>query len=91
MRTTTPLKSVGWLGSDAGRPVINEAERVAAQARRNMKLTYTPKRGMACPGDGWPAADHEEPDTKLAKAKVASGFYVREKQDTEPQQKEARG
>lgn len=42
-----------------------------------MKLTYTPKPGVACPGDGWPARDHEESDPKLAAKKVASGFYRR--------------
>ncbi len=24
---------------------------------------------------GWPAADHDEPDNKVAKAKVKSGLY----------------
>ncbi len=41
-----------------------------------MKLVYIPKAGFSCPGDGWPAADHDEPDNALAKRKVASGWYT---------------
>ena len=41
------------------------------------KLTYIPKTGFACPGEGWPAASHDEPDAGLAVRKVASGFYRR--------------
>ncbi len=33
---------------------------------------------------GWPAADHDEPDSKLAKAKLKSGLYERVKADSEP-------
>lgn len=40
-----------------------------------MKLIYTPKQGFECPGEGWPAADHEEGDADVAEAKIASGFF----------------
>ena len=43
-----------------------------------MKLTYIPKAGVDCPGDGWPASSHDEPDAGLAAKKVASGWYRRE-------------
>lgn len=38
-------------------------------------LVYTPKPGFVCPGEGWPAADHEEPSKRLAARKIKSGFY----------------
>ena len=43
-----------------------------------VRLTYIPRAGIACPSDGWPAANHDEPDAQLAARKVASGFYRRE-------------
>lgn len=43
-----------------------------------MRLTYIPKAGVDCPGDGWPAANHEELDPRLAARKIASGFYRQE-------------
>ncbi len=46
-----------------------------------MKLIYIPKAGVSCPGDGWPATDHEELDASIAARKVASGFYRRENQE----------
>ena len=45
-----------------------------------MKLVYIPREGFACPSDGWPASDHDEPDKKLAAEKVKSGWYREEKQ-----------
>ena len=38
-------------------------------------LVYTPKPGFVCPGEGWPAADHEEPSKRLAAQKIRSGFF----------------
>ena len=43
-----------------------------------MRLTYIPRAGIACPRDGWTAANHDELDAQLAAQKVASGFYRRE-------------
>ncbi len=40
-----------------------------------VKLVYTPKLGFECPGSGWPAADHDEPSSRLAAKKIKSGFY----------------
>lgn len=41
-----------------------------------MKLLYNGHKMGAVPlPEGWPAADHEEPDPSLAKAKVDSGAY----------------
>ena len=40
-----------------------------------VKLIYQPKPGFECPGEGWPAADHEEPSVRLAARKIKSGFY----------------
>lgn len=44
-----------------------------------MKLTYCGPdipAGSAIPlPEGWPAADHDEPDAAVAEAKVASGNY----------------
>lgn len=48
------------------------------------RLTYIPKEGFACPGDGWPASDHEEPDKELAVRKVKSGWYRNEKPVADP-------
>jgi len=42
-----------------------------------MKLIYIGE-GRWYPG--WPAEDHEEPDAKLAAAKLASGLYKQEKE-----------
>ena len=39
------------------------------------RLVYTPKPGFVCPGEGWPAADHDEPSKRLAAQKIKSGFY----------------
>ena len=59
-----------------------------------MRLTYSPKAGVDCPGDGWPAANHEESDPRLAARKVASGFYrqenAKERRDDERAQKAAK-
>jgi hypothetical protein len=46
-----------------------------------MKLTYVgdaPEYGLVPLPEGWPAADHEEPDEDLAKAKIESGAYKQE-------------
>ena len=50
------------------------------------ELTYVPKAGFAAPGNGWPAADHEEPNEEVAQEKVNSGFYVSD--GLEPQELE---
>jgi hypothetical protein len=43
-----------------------------------MRLTYTgpsgPDTTLPLP-EGWPAADHDEPDEAVAAAKLASGLY----------------
>ncbi len=81
MKTVTPLKSVGWLGSVAGRAIIHEGERRRCQLAKKpdasevAHLVYIPKPGFVCPGDGWPAADHEEPSKRLAAQKIRSGFF----------------
>lgn len=53
-----------------------------------MKLTYcgpeiAPMGGVPLP-EGWPAADHDEPDEALAKEKVASGNYKAAESHDEP-------
>ena len=47
---------------------------------QSAELRYTgpafkPGDGIPTP-QGWPAADHEEPDKALYKEKIASGFYA---------------
>lgn len=46
-----------------------------------MRLEYVgpaPAPGAAVPlPEGWPAADHDEPDRQAAAAKLASGLYRR--------------
>jgi hypothetical protein len=58
-----------------------------------MRLTYTGPSGpditLPLP-EGWPAADHDEPDEATAAAKLASGLYreaeVRGVKKTKPQE-----
>jgi len=39
-----------------------------------MRLIFVPNPAVVGI-EGWPACDHDEPDSKLARAKVASGLY----------------
>ncbi len=48
---------------------------MASKTQETVKLVYTPKPGFVCPGEGWPAADHEESSQRLAAKKIKSGFY----------------
>lgn len=44
-----------------------------------MKLRYTGGAAVGVPvplPEGWPAADHEEPDRQVAARKISSGYYV---------------
>ena len=45
------------------------------EANEVAHLVYPPKPGFVCNGEGWPAADHEEPSKRLAARKIKSGFY----------------
>jgi hypothetical protein len=53
-----------------------------------MKLTYcgpeiVPMGGIPLP-EGWPSADHDEPDEALAEEKIASGNYKAADSHDEP-------
>lgn len=45
-----------------------------------MKLIYVPKLGFVGPPAPWPGCDHDEPDPKVAEAKLKSKFYRRERE-----------
>lgn len=57
-----------------------------------MKLIYTGKTieevGVVPLPEGWPTADHEEPDKALAKEKIASGNYRAAGKDEKPEEGE---
>lgn len=53
-----------------------------------MRLIYTGPDPAAQVGalplpEGWPAYDHDEPDPEVARAKIASRLYEREKPQRE--------
>lgn len=47
-----------------------------------MRLRYVSDNAWSA--ENWPASDHEEPDTKVARAKLASGLYVEAKDEAKP-------
>lgn len=56
------------------------------------KLRYVgpapgPDRTLPLP-EGWPAADHDEPDPVVAEAKVQSGLYKRARRERPAQEQE---
>ena len=57
-----------------------------------MRLKYTGPDpqvlGVVPLPEGWPAADHDEPDAELAQEKIASGNYAEDKPARAPKAEE---